>query len=372
MPMTTVGSIPVPPVSLYRLTLPLTTGISRARAGLADALDRVVQVPPHVGVLGIGEIEAIGDRRRLRTGGDDVAGRLADGDHRALPRVERGVSGVAVGGEGEPERACRRRARAPHRRREGSPSHRRPGGRSGGRPTTGSRGSGCRAVRAAPRRATTPAAVRSAGRRRGARSGRGPGAVRGGAPSTSRSSGRSQTCSAPSRTTKRCVGKDDRDHVGMQVPALEDLLQRAHVLGLRHDQHALLRLAEHHLIRRHARLATRGARDVDVDAATTSMRELRGAPAEPGGTEILHRDHARIAGELETRLHEALLEKWVADLHGRAPRVAVRVEHHRREARAVDAVTTRCRRRRAGRGCRRRSRSRESACPARRCRRTSH
>ena len=68
------------------------------------------------------------------------------------------------------------------------------------------------------------------------------------------------------------------------------------------------------------------------------MRELRGAAAQPGRAEILHRDHARIAGELEARLHEALLEKRVAHLHRGAARCAARVEHDRREARAVDAV----------------------------------
>ena len=68
------------------------------------------------------------------------------------------------------------------------------------------------------------------------------------------------------------------------------------------------------------------------------MREFRGAAAEPGRAKILHRDHARITGELQARLHQALLEKWVADLHGGAARSTVHVEHHRSEARAVDAV----------------------------------
>src|ERR1700722_21034309 len=61
-------------------------------AGFADALAGVVQVPPGRGLLRIGGVEAIGDRDRFRTGGNDVARSLADSDHRALPGVERGIS----------------------------------------------------------------------------------------------------------------------------------------------------------------------------------------------------------------------------------------------------------------------------------------
>ena len=70
------------------------------------------------------------------------------------------------------------------------------------------------------------------------------------------------------------------------------------------------------------------------------MRKLRSAAAEPGGAEVLHRDDARIAGELEACLHEALLEERVADLHRRPARGAAGVEHDRCEARAVDAVAS--------------------------------
>src|SRR5580692_1104663 len=69
------------------------------------------------------------------------------------------------------------------------------------------------------------------------------------------------------------------------------------------------------------------------------MRELCGAAAQSSGAEILHRNHARIAGELQARLHQALLEKWIADLDRRAARRAVGIEHHRREARTVDPIT---------------------------------
>ena len=75
-------------------------------ARVADAVDGVVQVPPDVGVLGIGEIEAIGDRGRFRACGDDIASRLADGDHRPLASIECRVARVAVGGERQPERGA--------------------------------------------------------------------------------------------------------------------------------------------------------------------------------------------------------------------------------------------------------------------------
>ena len=59
------------------------------------------------------------------------------------------------------------------------------------------------------------------------------------------------------------VVRDDADRRAVQLPALE---QRAHVvlvLRLDDDEHALLRLAEHDLVRRHARLAARHLRHVD-------------------------------------------------------------------------------------------------------------
>ena len=131
--------------------------------------------------------------------------------------------------------ACPRPAPALHHRREGSPSRRRPGGRSGGRRAPGSRGSGCRAVPAVPRRASTTAAAISARLSRRAMV-RLPDAVRvrsrGGAPSTSRSSGRSQTLLDAVAHHEALLGEDDRDHVGMQVPALEHSLERSHVARL--------------------------------------------------------------------------------------------------------------------------------------------
>ena len=134
---------------------------------------------------------------------------------------------------------------------------------------------------------------------------------------------------------------DHAHHVGVQIPALEYRLQRRDIVRLGHDQHAFLRLAEHHLIWGHPCLAARRARHVDLDAAATPMRELRAAAAQSGRTEVLHGDHPRIACQLEARLHQALLEKRVAHLHRRAARGAGRVEHDRREARTMDAVTAR-------------------------------
>ena len=68
------------------------------------------------------------------------------------------------------------------------------------------------------------------------------------------------------------------------------------------------------------------------------MGELRGAAAQPRRPEVLHGDDARVAGQLETGLHQAFLEEGVADLHGGTSCRAAGVEHDRREAGAVNPV----------------------------------
>ena len=57
--------------------------------------------PHHLGPLGAGEVEAVGDRDRLGAGAGDVAGRLGDGQCGPGGRVEGGVAAVAVGGQGD-------------------------------------------------------------------------------------------------------------------------------------------------------------------------------------------------------------------------------------------------------------------------------
>src|ERR1700730_7143821 len=71
------------------------------------------------------------------------------------------------------------------------------------------------------------------------------------------------------------------------------------------------------------------------------MRKLRSAAAQARGTEVLHRDDARVTGELEARFHQALFQERVAHLHRRAPRLTGGVELYAREACPVDAVTPR-------------------------------
>ena len=121
-------------------------------AGLGHALDRLGELPGHLGLLRVAEVEAVRDRERDGAGARDVPRRLED---RRAPRPPAGrarrggparpasprARGARAGGE-----ARRRRARA------GAPFAIRRGGRSGGRPAGGSRRSGRRGARGARRR----------------------------------------------------------------------------------------------------------------------------------------------------------------------------------------------------------------------------
>src|SRR3984893_2493790 len=71
-------------------------------ARLGNAGDGIVKVPVHVWMLGIAEIEAIGDGEWRSTGGDDIACRLAHRDGGSALRISRRVPGFRVGRHRQP------------------------------------------------------------------------------------------------------------------------------------------------------------------------------------------------------------------------------------------------------------------------------
>ena len=102
--------------------------------------------------------------------------------------------------------------------------------------------------------------------------------------------GSSATVSAPSRTRISASSVTCADHLGMQLPAREVLLHRLLAAGAHQQQHALLRLGEHHLERRKPRLAPRHARHVDLDPQAATRRHLDRRRRQPRRTKVLHGD----------------------------------------------------------------------------------
>ena len=76
-------------------------------AGVGDAAAGLPELEEDFRLLGVAEVEAIGDAQRHRAGAGDVPRRLGDGRLAAFVRIERHQPVVAVHRDGEPERRAR-------------------------------------------------------------------------------------------------------------------------------------------------------------------------------------------------------------------------------------------------------------------------
>ena len=139
----------------------------------------------------------------------------------------------------------------------------------------------------------------------------------------------------------RAVGGDVADVDGVQVPLLEDPLDLGLAPLLHDEQHPLLRLRQHDLVGRHAGLALRHARHVDLDAGAAARSHLARRARQAGGPHVLNADERVGLHHLETGLEEQLLHERIADLHRRALLRELVVELRRRHRRAVNPVAAR-------------------------------
>ena len=128
------------------------------------------------------------------------------------------------------------------------------------------------------------------------------------------------------------------DAHGVEVPFLEDALDFGFAALLGDEQHALLRLRQHDLVRRHAGFALRHERDVDLDAGAAARSHLGGRAGQAGRAHVLDADERVGLHHLEAGLEQQLLHERIADLHRRALLRRLLVELGRRHRRAVDAV----------------------------------
>jgi hypothetical protein len=134
------------------------------------------------------------------------------------------------------------------------------------------------------------------------------------------------------------VARDLADFHRVQSPLLEDAKDFFFAAFLRHQQHALLRLAEHDLVRSHAGFALRDAVQFDFDSSAPARAHLAGGAGKPGSTHVLYsNDGARLHG-FETSFQQQLFEKWISDLNIRPLRLRAFAELLARHGGAVDAV----------------------------------
>ena len=305
-------------------------------AGLADALEAADELAHHLGLLGVAEVEVVGDGERLGADRRDVAPRLGHGLPAALDRVGLAVARGDVAGQ----RQALRPVLDPH-----------DGGVAAGLldgvaqdevvillEDPALRGEVGGADEALQR-------VGERGRRRdiGGRDHRlvGVGQMRPVverglvAQLLDRQVGHGLAVPLDDEAQRVCGPADHRE---IEAPLHEDRLGLGLHAGLEHHEHALLALREHHLVGRHALLAGRHFVDVELDAEVALGAHLHRRAGEAGRAHVLDGDDRAGGHQLQAGFQQQLLGEGVADLHGRALRLGFLVELGRRHGGAVDAV----------------------------------
>ena len=295
--------------------------------GLAHPVDRLRQLPHHLGVLGVAEVEAVDEGEGAGADRRQVHDRLDNGGSGTHTRIDRAPTVVAVGRErqapagvepgegvlqtkhcgvaagclhGVEEQLVVVLRRDPRRVAE----HRQQiGGEIAGVERV--RGIGAAGVEVGRRGERTVVERRRLVQRRGRQIadhhvvGGGFGAV------------------AIEEPQRAALGHG-ADHRGQHLPALTDRQHIGEVGRLDDREHPLLGLRRHDLVGLHARLTLWHGPDVDVHAHTAARCRLRRGAREPGAAEILDADHVAGVEQREARLDEPLLLVGVADLDRRA------------------------------------------------------
>ena len=84
---------------------------------------------------------------------------------------------------------------------------------------------------------------------------------------------------------------------------------------LRDQQHALLRLAQHDLVGRHAGFALRHQIQLDLQAHAAAPAHLAGRAGQPGRAHVLNADDRAGLHGFEAGFQQQLLQERIADLH---------------------------------------------------------
>ena len=279
-------------------------------AGERHPLDRLGELPADLRLLGVAEVEAVGEAERLAADARDVAGGLEHGELAAEARVERAEPALAV-----------------ERERQAAPVGTKP--EDGGVETGPAHRARLDELVVAPGHEGPRAQLRRA-EQLGQRLGRGGDRRRrlGGRdprPLLDRVAralvreeprgDRADLLVVPERAQEPGVG-DLADHRAVELPAVDHRLDLGEPLGVDDRDHPLLRLRDHHLPRLHALLALRHAVEVDVDPVVGGhLGEGRGKAC---GAAVLKREHEAALDELDGHLDQPLARERVAHLDGRA------------------------------------------------------
>ena len=116
------------------------------------------------------------------------------------------------------------------------------------------------------------------------------------------------------------------NHRGLQAPAAEALHQGFFAARLHHKQHPLLGFREQEFVGRHPGFTGRHTVEIQLDAEITLGGHLRATAGQSGSAHVLGSHHITTLESLEAGLDQALLQKGIPHLHGRAVVEAVFTE----------------------------------------------
>ena len=101
----------------------------------------------------------------------------------------------------------------------------------------------------------------------------------------------------------------------VQAPFFEDAKNFLLAAFLRHQQHALLRFAQHDLVCRHAGFALRHQIEFDFSSHMTARAHLAGGAGQPGGAHVLYADYSAGLHGFETGFEQKFFQERIAHLH---------------------------------------------------------
>src|SRR5208337_4479044 len=121
---------------------------------------------------------------------------------------------------------------------------------------------------------------------------------------------------------------------------LEDAKDLVFAALLPDQQHALLRLAEHDLVRSHSGFALRNTVQLNFDSSAATRAHLAGRASQSGGAHVLDSNNGTSLHRLQTGFQQQLLKKRIADLNIRTLRFRAFAEFLARHGGAMNAVAS--------------------------------
>ena len=271
--------------------------------GLGNAVHGLRELPHHLGVLGIAEVEAVHDGQRSGPNAGQVHQRLGDHPGRTTAGVDGTPAVVAVGGHGQAPTGLDAGGGVPELQHRGivARTHHRvqeqlvvvlpvdPGRIHQQVQQVETRILRCLQVFARWARGCLRCGAGTVVQ--------GCVLVEGGG----RHVGQHLAVEAVQDAQRAAVG-DPADDCGPDLPPLADGHHPVEAVGLHDGQHPLLGFAGHDLVGLHPRLPSGHGRHVHVHADPAARRRLAGGTRQPGATQVLDADNQPLVEQLEARL----------------------------------------------------------------------